>query len=190
MEQRFPGRISSSYWIRRPFHGARSPLFKSSPRLAELAALPFQAFFCGAQLALRFRLEKYAQHEWREVKRGLGWFSTLSANGSGDRLKEEGLTDMAHLGQEQFEFSVLSNGLLKEFSLTDPFSTRLFISYILREESGRGLGRIGLLLAGRSTRRCILGFIQIPQRLKDERPEVIGLRERLLGMPVLVSYGD
>jgi hypothetical protein len=55
--------------------------------------------------------------EWREVKRGLGWFSTLSANGSWDRLKEEGLTDIAHLGQEQFEFSVLSNGLLKEFSL-------------------------------------------------------------------------
>jgi len=32
-------------------------------------------------------------------------------------LKEEGLTNIAHLGQEQFEFSVLSNGLLKEFSL-------------------------------------------------------------------------
>jgi hypothetical protein len=63
------------------------------------------------------RVEKGVSQEWREVKRGLGWFSTLSANWSWDRLKEEGLTDIAHLGQEQFEFSVLSNGLLKEFSL-------------------------------------------------------------------------
>ena len=61
--------------------------------------------------------EKGVSQEWREVKGGLGWFSALSANGSWDRLKEEGLTDIAHLGQEQFEFSVLSNGLLKEFSL-------------------------------------------------------------------------
>ena len=74
--------------------------------------------------------------------------------------------------------------------LTDPFSTRLFISYILGQESGRGLGRIGLLLAGRSTRGCILDFIQISQCLKAEPLEVIGLRERLLGLPVSVSYGD
>ena len=74
--------------------------------------------------------------------------------------------------------------------LTDPFSTRVFISCIVREESSCGLGRIGRLLAGRPTRRCILGFIQISQRSKGERLEVIGLKERLLGLPVLVLYGD
>ena len=62
-------------------------------------------------------VSQWVSQEWREVKGGLGWFSTLSANWSWDRLKEEGLTDIAHLGQEQFEFSVLSNGLLKELSL-------------------------------------------------------------------------
>ena len=55
--------------------------------------------------------------EWHEDKGGLRWFRALSAKGSWDRLKQEGLTDVTHLGEEHFKFSVLSNGLLKEFSL-------------------------------------------------------------------------
>src|SRR5260221_10277719 len=56
-------------------------------------------------------------HEWREVKGGLGGFGSLSARRSWDRLKQEGLTDVTHLGEKHFKFSVLSNGLFKEFSL-------------------------------------------------------------------------
>jgi hypothetical protein len=57
--------------------------------------------------------------EWREVKGGLGWFRSLSARGTWDRLKQEGLTDVAHLGKEQFQFSMLSNSVLKELGLVD-----------------------------------------------------------------------
>jgi len=55
--------------------------------------------------------------EWREDKGGLGWFRSFSPKGSWDRLKQESLTDEAHLCEKRFEFSVLCDGLLKEFSL-------------------------------------------------------------------------
>jgi hypothetical protein len=32
-------------------------------------------------------------------------------------LEQEGLTDVAHLGEEHFQFSMLSNGLFKELGL-------------------------------------------------------------------------
>ena len=63
------------------------------------------------------QVSQKVSQEWREVKGGLGGFGSLSARRSWDRLKQEGLTDVTHLGEKHFKFSVLSNGLFKEFSL-------------------------------------------------------------------------
>ena len=62
--------------------------------------------------------------EWHEDKGGLRWFRALSAKGSWDRLKQEGLTDVTHLGEEHFKFSVLSNGPVERVQLAGPIRQR------------------------------------------------------------------
>jgi hypothetical protein len=61
--------------------------------------------------------QKGVSQEWHEDKGNLGWFGSLSAKGSWDGLKQEGLTDVTHLGEERCKFSLLSDGLFKEFGL-------------------------------------------------------------------------